>query len=206
MDIYSEEYLLNINLYEYLGCDRAASIHAIRKLFRKLALTCHPDKHPNDPNAAESFKFLNAVVEFLTDKDKRACYDIHWEAKLREERQRQRQEQSYGQFYQGSYDQFNGANFTNGTGFFSGASTSYWEYAGRRSSEPVYEEFQSKHGRPNFGGGISRTIYGRKICVIIISPLVEKALVLLASSSFQSMLCLFIFVNSCISFHFCNFI
>ncbi|KAG8189075.1 hypothetical protein JTE90_028625 [Oedothorax gibbosus] len=159
MDIFSEDYLFSINLYAYLGCDRAASIHAIRKLFRKLALTCHPDKHPNDPSAAESFKFLNAVVEFLTDKNKRACYDRHWEAKLREERQRQEQEETYGQFYQGSYDHFNDANFTNGPGFFSGSNTGYWEYTDRRSSKPVYPEFKSKHGRPNFGGGYNQTMY-----------------------------------------------
>lgn len=47
----------------------------IKKAYRKKALTCHPDKNPDNPRAAELFLELSKVLEILTDTKARAAYD-----------------------------------------------------------------------------------------------------------------------------------
>jgi len=43
----------------------------IKKAYRKKALTCHPDKNPDNPRAAELFQELSRVLEILTDTNAR---------------------------------------------------------------------------------------------------------------------------------------
>lgn len=61
--------------YKVLGVDRNASEADIRKAFRKLAKTYHPDLNPDNPEAAERFKQISAAEEFLTNPELRAAYD-----------------------------------------------------------------------------------------------------------------------------------
>lgn len=42
---------------------------------RKLALRHHPDKNPDNPEAAEKFKEINNANSILSDENKRAIYD-----------------------------------------------------------------------------------------------------------------------------------
>jgi DnaJ-class molecular chaperone len=61
--------------YETLGVRRGDSEETIRKAFRRLAKRHHPDLNPNDKEAAERFKTLNAAYDILSDADKRARFD-----------------------------------------------------------------------------------------------------------------------------------
>ncbi|KAH0620608.1 hypothetical protein JD844_021250 [Phrynosoma platyrhinos] len=47
----------------------------IKKAYRRKALTCHPDKHPDNPKADELFHQLSQALAVLTDAAARAAYD-----------------------------------------------------------------------------------------------------------------------------------
>uniref|UniRef100_A0A3B5LZI1 DnaJ (Hsp40) homolog, subfamily C, member 17 n=1 Tax=Xiphophorus couchianus TaxID=32473 RepID=A0A3B5LZI1_9TELE len=47
----------------------------IKKAYRQKALTCHPDKNPDNPKAAELFHQLSQALEVLTDAAAKAAYD-----------------------------------------------------------------------------------------------------------------------------------
>ncbi|PWN35393.1 DnaJ-domain-containing protein [Meira miltonrushii] len=52
----------------------------IRKAYRRLALRFHPDKNPDDVEAAnERFRLIQAAYEVLSDDQERAWYDAHRE-------------------------------------------------------------------------------------------------------------------------------
>lgn len=61
--------------YDVLGVTRQASDAEIKKAFRRLAKTWHPDQKPNDPKAKERFAEISSANELLSDKDKRAQFD-----------------------------------------------------------------------------------------------------------------------------------
>jgi curved DNA-binding protein len=61
--------------YKVLGLERNASQEEIKKKYRKLARTCHPDMCKNDPTAEKRFKELNEAHEVLEDPEKRQRYD-----------------------------------------------------------------------------------------------------------------------------------
>lgn len=65
----------DIDLYGLLGVDIDADEKQIRKAYRKTALTCHPDKNPDNPKAAELFHKLSEALEVLTDESARAAYN-----------------------------------------------------------------------------------------------------------------------------------
>ncbi|MCU0331486.1 MAG: J domain-containing protein [Candidatus Kapabacteria bacterium] len=61
--------------YAELGLPRSATAEEIKKAFRTLARTYHPDANPNNPAAEERFKKISEAYEVLSDSDKRAKYD-----------------------------------------------------------------------------------------------------------------------------------
>ena len=64
------------DFYKILGVDRNASAEAIKRAYRKLAMSSHPDRNPNNEVAAEAkFKLVKAAYETLSDPAKRLAYD-----------------------------------------------------------------------------------------------------------------------------------
>src|SRR4028119_811829 len=63
------------NPYDVLGVPRSAGEAEIKKAFRKLAKTYHPDSNKDDPKAKDKFAEANAAYEILGDAGKRAQFD-----------------------------------------------------------------------------------------------------------------------------------
>jgi len=60
--------------YKALGLTKSASQDDIKKAYRKIAKTDHPDLNP-DPAAAERFKAASSAYDLLKDPDQRARFD-----------------------------------------------------------------------------------------------------------------------------------
>ncbi|XP_068608036.1 dnaJ homolog subfamily C member 17 [Brachionichthys hirsutus] len=83
------EEILQMDLYALLGVEQTAAAKEIKKAYRQKALTCHPDKNPDNPKAADLFHQLSQALEVLTDAAAKAAYDkIRTAKKQAEERHR----------------------------------------------------------------------------------------------------------------------
>src|ERR1043165_4907275 len=69
--------------YNTLGVQRTASDDDIKKAYRKLAMTYHPDRNNGSKEAEERFKAITEAYDVLRDPNKRAAYDRYGEAGLR---------------------------------------------------------------------------------------------------------------------------
>jgi molecular chaperone DnaJ len=61
--------------YKTLGVDKKATAEEIKKAYRKLARTYHPDRNPDDKAAEERFKEVSRAYDVLGDPEKRKQYD-----------------------------------------------------------------------------------------------------------------------------------
>lgn len=69
--------------YQTLGVDRGATDDEIKRSYRKLAMTYHPDRNNGSQEAEEKFKSITEAYDVLRDANKRAVYDRYGEAGLR---------------------------------------------------------------------------------------------------------------------------
>jgi DnaJ-class molecular chaperone len=61
--------------YTVLGVKRDASADDIKRAYRKLAKTWHPDHNKDNPKAAARFSEINSAYEILGDEAKRRSFD-----------------------------------------------------------------------------------------------------------------------------------
>ena len=61
--------------YKILGVEKDAGDKEIKRAYHKLAMVHHPDKNPDDKEAAERFKDVGEAYETLSDAQKRQRYD-----------------------------------------------------------------------------------------------------------------------------------
>lgn len=63
------------NLYDVLGVQKGAPKDEIKKAYRKLTKTLHPDLNPGNAKAEERFKAVSAAYDILGKDKKRGQYD-----------------------------------------------------------------------------------------------------------------------------------
>ncbi|MDD5656147.1 MAG: DnaJ domain-containing protein, partial [Elusimicrobia bacterium] len=64
-----------LDYYKTLGATKDMTREEIRKLYRRLSLENHPDRHPGDAQREEAFKAISVAWGVLGDSDKRDAYD-----------------------------------------------------------------------------------------------------------------------------------
>ena len=64
-----------MDLYQLFDVQEDSSIKEITSAFRRKALTCHPDKFPNDKEKHELFLTIKEALGILTDEKAREKYD-----------------------------------------------------------------------------------------------------------------------------------
>ncbi|CDF40775.1 unnamed protein product [Chondrus crispus] len=63
------------SLYDVLGVKPDATDSAIKKAYYLQAKNCHPDRHPDDPQATEKFQKLGEAYQVLSQEETRNLYD-----------------------------------------------------------------------------------------------------------------------------------
>ena len=66
--------------YDILGIERSADTNTIKRAYRKLAMKYHPDRNPDDENAAMNFREVTEAYEVLSDDKKRELYNQYGHA------------------------------------------------------------------------------------------------------------------------------
>ena len=63
--------------YDLLECSTNANANQIKKAYYKAARKCHPDKNPDDQDAAAKFQKLGHAYQVLSSEQSRTYYDKH---------------------------------------------------------------------------------------------------------------------------------
>ncbi|WP_368045167.1 DnaJ C-terminal domain-containing protein [Paracoccus sp. SCSIO 75233] len=96
--------------YEALGLTKTASQDEIKKAYRRIAKTDHPDLNP-DPAAAERFKAASAAYDLLKDPEKRARFDAGEINAQGQERPQQQYYRDFAERGENPYRQYSSAGY-----------------------------------------------------------------------------------------------
>ncbi|MEO1335374.1 MAG: DnaJ C-terminal domain-containing protein, partial [Myxococcota bacterium] len=66
---------MSADLYGLLGVAEDASVEELKKAYRSIARTSHPDRNPGDESAEARFKAAAEAYRVLSDPDSRRAYD-----------------------------------------------------------------------------------------------------------------------------------
>ncbi len=118
----------NTDPYAVLGVSKTASQDEIKKAYRKLARSAHPDLNPGDKGSEARFKEISAAYEILKDPETRARYD-------RGEIDATGAERPERRFYREYADAGQGGAYRSTRGFedFEDVSDIFADFLGRRS-------------------------------------------------------------------------
>jgi curved DNA-binding protein CbpA len=75
--------VVDTSYYDALGVKPDASELEIKKAYRKLAITTHPDKNPGDETAHERFQAVGEAYQILSNKELRGAYDKYGKEKAK---------------------------------------------------------------------------------------------------------------------------
>ncbi|RCK63111.1 DnaJ-like protein 1 [Candida viswanathii] len=67
--------VVDTTYYDLLNIETTATSLEIKKAYRKAAIRLHPDKNPDDPDAAAKFQEVGQAYQVLSDDSLRAKYD-----------------------------------------------------------------------------------------------------------------------------------
>lgn len=145
-----------IDYYKILGVEKTASADDIKKAYRKLARTHHPDLNPNDKDADKKFQQINEANEVLSDPEKRKKYDQYgenWQHAEQFEQQRQSRgsspfagAQGFGGGGQGfeSFEGFGGGEGGNFSDFFESLFGAGGARGGGRTAQFRGQDYQAE--------------------------------------------------------------
>jgi DnaJ-class molecular chaperone len=94
--------------YETLGLEKTATADDIKKAYRKLVRTSHPDLHPDDEGAEARFKAISAAYEILKDPETRTRFDAGEIDGLGQERPQRRYYRDFADAADNAYRQGRG--------------------------------------------------------------------------------------------------
>ena len=75
--------VVDTSYYDALGVKPDASELEIKKAYRKLAITTHPDKNPGDESAHARFQAIGEAYQVLSEPQLRAAYDKYGKEKAK---------------------------------------------------------------------------------------------------------------------------
>ncbi len=131
--------------HQLLGVSPGASQDEIKRAYRRKAKECHPDLHPNDPNAARKMNELNEAYDMLMNPEKYA---------------RRQQQNPYGSA--GGTGGYGSANGTGGYGSYGGQQGNpYGQYRQGSQQGPYQQRSQGYGGwQSDFGGFGFEDLFG----------------------------------------------
>jgi len=131
--------------YKALGLTKTASDAEIKKAYRRIARTSHPDLKPDDPEAEARFKSASAAYDLLKDAKTRARFDkgeIDATGAERPERQ------FYREYSEAPGNPYRTGPQSGGPGDFGDASDIFAEFLRQRAGEGA--QYSQGHGQQGF--------------------------------------------------------